>query len=70
MTFFLAEGLTVGARTADGIEEEHLVVERISLHSIEELIATGEIADAKTIAGLLLARSFLELPRPGSLTSG
>ena len=64
-TCFLAEGLEVGARTADGIEEEHLVVERIALSSVEELIATGEIADAKTIVGLLLARSFLASERSG-----
>ena len=59
------EGLEVGARNADGIEEEHLVVERISLSSVDELIATGDIADAKTIVGLLLARLSLEVPRPG-----
>ena len=64
-TCFLAEGLEVGARNADGIEEEHLVVERISLSSVDELIATGDIADAKTIVGLLLARLSLEVPRPG-----
>ena len=64
-TCFLAEGLEVGARNSDGIEEEHLVVERISLSSVDELIATGDIADAKTIVGLLLARLSLEVPRPG-----
>jgi len=69
-TCFLAEGLKAGTRTADGIEEEHLVVERISLSSVDELIATGDIADAKTIVGLLLARSFLEMPRPASHPSG
>ena len=58
-TCFLAEGLTSGPRSADGIEEEHLVVERVPLASVEELIATGEIADAKTIVGLFLARSAL-----------
>jgi 8-oxo-dGTP pyrophosphatase MutT (NUDIX family) len=69
-TCFLAEGLKAGTRTADGIEEEHLVVERISLSSVDELIATGDIADAKKIVGLLLARSFLEMPRPASHPSG
>ncbi len=67
---FLAEELGVGTRSADGIEEEHLVVERVSLRSVEDLIAAGDIADAKTIAGLLLTRSFLEMPRPGSHPSG
>jgi ADP-ribose pyrophosphatase len=58
-TCFLAEGLRQGERAADGVEEEHLVIERISLSSVEDLIATGDIADAKTIVGLFLARSFL-----------
>jgi ADP-ribose pyrophosphatase len=58
-TCFLAEGLVRGERAADGVEEEHLVVERISLSSVEDLISRGEIADAKTIVGLLLARSHL-----------
>jgi len=67
---FLAEDLKVGARAADGIEEEHLVVERVSLGSVEELVAAGDIADAKTVVGLLLARSFLPVPLPGSLPFG
>ncbi|MGA3352451.1 MAG: NUDIX hydrolase [Acidimicrobiales bacterium] len=62
---FLAEGLKTGKRAADGIEEEHLVVERIALSSIEELVAAGDIADAKTIVGLFLARSYLSAHRPG-----
>jgi len=71
LTFcFLAEGLKVGTRAADGIEEEHLVVERVSLDMIEELIASGDIADGKTIVGLFLARSLLARQRPGSSTPG
>jgi ADP-ribose pyrophosphatase len=66
---FLAEGLKIGERSADGIEEEHLVVERIALSSIEELIAAGDIVDAKTIVGLFLARSYVsargQLDKPG-----
>jgi 23S rRNA G2069 N7-methylase RlmK/C1962 C5-methylase RlmI len=62
---FLAEGLRAGKREADGVEEEHLVVERVSLSSVDDLIATGDIADAKTIAGLFLARSFLSTSHPG-----
>ena len=60
---FLAEDLTTGDRAADGIEEEHLIVERIALSSVEDLVASGDIADAKTIVGLLLARSFLNAAR-------
>jgi ADP-ribose pyrophosphatase len=65
-TCFLAEGLTAGKRLADGIEEEHLVVERISLSATDELIASGDIVDAKTIIGLLLARRFLNAAGPGA----
>ena len=69
LTFcFLAEQLRDCARAADGIEEEHSVVERISLGAVEDLIEAGDLADAKTIAGLLLARSRLEGPLPGSLS--
>jgi ADP-ribose pyrophosphatase len=62
---FLAEELRAGERAADGVEEEHLVVERIALSSVDELVATGDIADAKTIAGLFLTRSLLSTARPG-----
>jgi ADP-ribose pyrophosphatase len=65
-TCFLAEGLRAGERAADGVEEEHLVIERISLSSVDELIAGGDIVDAKTIVGLLLARSFLSPDRSGA----
>jgi ADP-ribose pyrophosphatase len=71
LTFcYLAEELRDCARAADGIEEEHLTVERIALGSVEDLIEAGELADAKTIVGLLLARSLLDRPLPGSLPFG
>jgi len=71
LTFcFLAEDLMGCDRAADGIEEQHLLVERIALASVEDLIAAGDIADAKTIVGLLLARSFLKTLLPGSLPLG
>jgi len=53
---FLAEGLTECPREAHGVEEEHLVIERISLGDIEELMAAGDLIDAKSIIGLLAAR--------------
>jgi ADP-ribose pyrophosphatase len=67
---FLAEDLSGCDRAADGIEEEHLVVERIGLSSVDDLVAAGDIADAKTIVGLLLARSFLERALPRTLAPG
>lgn len=56
---FLAEDLRACARAADGIEEQHLVVERVALGDLDELIASRDLVDAKTIAGLLLARAHL-----------
>jgi len=58
-TCFLARELSKGERWSDGIEERHLVIERVALGETEELVAAGEIRDAKTITGLLLARSHL-----------
>lgn len=58
-TCFLAEGLLPGTREADGVEEQHMVIERVPLCTVDELIAAGEIADGKTIIGLALARSLL-----------
>lgn len=65
LTCYLADGLKPGTRAADGIEEEHLVIERIALSAVEELMAAGDIVDAKTIVGLYLARSYLATTRPG-----
>ena len=42
---------------AHGIEEEHLTVERVALDDVEELMAAGDLADAKSIIGLLAARA-------------
>jgi 8-oxo-dGTP pyrophosphatase MutT (NUDIX family) len=53
---YLASGLTFGARAADGVEEESMTIERIALVDVPDAIADGQIADAKTIIGLLLAR--------------
>lgn len=56
---YLAEDLVETEREAHGIEEEHLVVERIALDEVEELMAAGELVDAKSIIGLLAARHAL-----------
>jgi len=55
MHLFLATGLRFGARSYDGIEEQHMTVERIRLAAAPDLIASGQITDAKSIVGLLLA---------------
>lgn len=38
-----------------GIEEQYLRVEKLSLAAVADMIASGEITDAKTIIGLTLA---------------
>ena len=45
-------------------EEEHMTVERVALADVPALIARGEIEDAKTIIGLLLAREVVGETRP------
>ena len=52
---FLGLDLEAVGSSAQGIEEEHMTVERIPLHTVPELIATGELMDAKSIIGLTLA---------------
>lgn len=57
---FLATELVEGGREAElKAEERHLVVERVPLDAVEELVMSGDLVDAKTIVGLLLARSHL-----------
>jgi hypothetical protein len=45
------------ASSRHGIEEEHMTVERFSFSGVGELVRSGEITDAKTIVGLLLAQA-------------
>ncbi len=54
---YLAEGLREVPRQAHGVEEEHLVVERVSLGDLEDLMASGELVDAKSIIGMLAVRA-------------
>jgi 8-oxo-dGDP phosphatase len=58
-TVMLGVGLTPVERRADGIEEQHMTVERIALDDAVAMIESGEITDGKTVAGLLIARSRL-----------
>jgi ADP-ribose pyrophosphatase len=52
---FLGLDLEVAEASAQGIEEEHMTIERIALDAVPELIARGELMDAKSIIGLTLA---------------
>ncbi|HEY3672970.1 MAG TPA: NUDIX hydrolase [Acidimicrobiia bacterium] len=56
---FLATELEERTRAAVSHEEAAMTIERVPLVRVDELIATGELVDAKSIIGLLLARRFL-----------
>jgi ADP-ribose pyrophosphatase len=56
---YLARDLTPCGNSLQGIEEQHMTVEHISLDDVPELIRSGRLVDAKTIIGLLLAREAL-----------
>jgi ADP-ribose pyrophosphatase len=53
---FLATELTDVPNAPDGIEEQSMTIERIDLDDVPALVGAGELEDAKTIIGLLLAR--------------
>ncbi|MYE64702.1 MAG: NUDIX hydrolase [Acidimicrobiaceae bacterium] len=57
---FLATGLSEVPREPDGAEEEWMTIERVGLDEAIEMIDQGQIRDAKTIIGLLLAQRRLE----------
>jgi nudix-type nucleoside diphosphatase (YffH/AdpP family) len=56
---YLARDLEQHDTDLQGVEEEHMTVERVPLDDVPELISAGEITDAKTIIGLCLAREHL-----------
>ena len=61
---FLALDLEdLGGNDAIGPEERAMTMERIPLDRVDELIATGELRDAKSIIGWLLARRHLDAER-------
>ncbi|MYB03832.1 MAG: NUDIX hydrolase [Acidimicrobiaceae bacterium] len=53
---FLATGLSEVPREPDGAEEEWMTIDRVGLDEAIEMIGRGQIRDAKTIIGLLLAQ--------------
>ena len=56
---FMALDLERCDLSAQGVEEQHMTIERHSLDEVPDLIARGAIMDAKTIIGLTLARQAL-----------
>jgi 8-oxo-dGTP pyrophosphatase MutT (NUDIX family) len=57
---FLATDLEARPRAAVSAEEAAMTIERVPLARVDALIAAGELVDAKSIIGLLLARQFLD----------
>ncbi len=57
---FAAFDLEACERDLQGIEEQHLTVERVAFDSVPGMIARGEITDAKTIIGLTLVQRLLD----------
>lgn len=53
---FIATGLTEVPTEREGVEEQHMTVETVHVDDVDEMIASGALADSKTIIGLLLAR--------------
>ena len=56
---FLGRDLERCETSLQGVEEQHMTVEEVDLERVPDLIARGEIVDAKTIIGLCLAREAL-----------
>ncbi|MCU0310342.1 MAG: NUDIX hydrolase [Acidimicrobiales bacterium] len=52
---FLATELTEVDDARQGLEEQHMSVERVALGDVPALVARHEIVDAKTVIGLTLA---------------
>lgn len=63
---FLAEGLEFVGQAIEGIEEQHMTIERFALDDLFELVASNEITDAKTILACAVAKH----RRDGRLASG
>jgi len=52
---FLGLDLELAVASAQGIEEEHMTIERVPVDDVAAMIASGALIDAKTIIGLTLA---------------
>jgi ADP-ribose pyrophosphatase len=59
ITIYMALDLSPCPPSAQGIEEQHMTIEKVGMDEIPALIASGAIVDAKTIIGLCLARDAL-----------
>jgi ADP-ribose pyrophosphatase len=59
-TVYLGTELEEVPSDRHGAEEQHMTIEHVPLNDVRALIARGEITDAKTIIGLLLALDRVE----------
>jgi ADP-ribose pyrophosphatase len=61
-TIYMATGCTPVERRLHGPEEQHSELQTVPLDTALAMIERGEIRDAKTVAGLLLADRHLRQP--------
>ncbi len=59
---FLATGLSEVPLDRQGVEEDHMEVVRVPVADAARLVAEGEVTDAKTVVGLLLAAARSQPP--------
>ncbi len=52
---YLARDLSPAPLDRQGVEERHMAIEEVPLAAVGSMIAAGEIVDAKSIIGLMLA---------------
>ena len=57
VTIFVASGLTIGETEFDGIEEQHMRTVIVAPDAFDELVASGELTDAKTLLAVHMMRS-------------
>ena len=53
----MASGLTIGETEFDGIEEQHMRTVIVAPDAFDELVASGELTDAKTLLAVHMMRS-------------
>jgi 8-oxo-dGTP pyrophosphatase MutT (NUDIX family) len=63
---YLATGLRTGHIERHGEEESYMEVVEIDFADVDAMVASGELIDAQTILGLLLARQALAPSSPGA----
>lgn len=63
ITIYLADDLTSGETKPDGIEERAATIVRMPFTEAVQLVTAGQINDAKTVSGILLADAHLRSRR-------